>query len=309
MVTDSKADRVRCCRCHGRLHQWDGGLACDPCGVRYGIYGSVPVMISPDNPFFGGRDLKTSTASGFNQDLISRVGRFIPGISLDLGRAPVMAQLRRLGRPGDGVCLIVGAGSETEFLAFLRSYYREVVVSDVVQGPDVAVICDGAALPFEDAAFDCVIAMAVLEHVLVPETVVAEFHRVLKPGGVVVADTPFMQQVHMRAYDFTRFTDLGYRWLFRRFTEIERGVSVGPGSALAWSIMYFFRAFAWNRMSTFVLSAVARLGFFWLKYFDYILARRPGGRDAAAGFYFVGTKQADCHALSAKNLPDQFRGM
>ncbi|NOU05689.1 MAG: class I SAM-dependent methyltransferase [Hyphomicrobiaceae bacterium] len=269
-------------------------------------------MIAPDNPFFGGRDLKSSTASGFNERLISRVGRFVPGISLDLGRAPVMGQLRRLGRTGDGVCLIVGAGSETELLDFLRSCYREVVVTDVVQGPDVSVVCDGAELPFEDAAFDCVIAMAVLEHVLDPETVIAEFHRVLKPGGVVAADTPFMQQVHMRAYDFTRFTDLGYRWLFRRFEEAERGVSVGPGSALAWSIMYFFRAFAWNRMSTFVLTAIARLGFFWLKYFDYILARRPGGRDAAAGFYFVGIKrdagQVD-NALTAADLPKQFSGL
>ena len=299
---------VRCCRCHGNLDAAAQSLHCPTCRIDYDVYGDTPVMVTPDNPLFGGRDLRLATASGFNERLVSAIGRFIPGISLDLGRAPVMQQLRRLGRPGDGRCLIVGAGSETEFLTFLRSCYREVVVSDVVQGPDVAVICDGAALPFADQSFDCVVAMAVLEHVLNPETVVNEFHRMLRVGGIVVADTPFMQQVHMRAYDFTRFTDLGYRWLFRRFEEVERGVSVGPGSALAWSIMYFFRAFAWNRMSMFALSALARLLFFWLKYFDHLLARRPGGRDAAAGFYFIGVKrQAD--PLAASDLTSQFTGL
>jgi SAM-dependent methyltransferase len=39
---------------------------------------------------------------------------------------------------------------------------------------------------------------AVLEHALDPPVVVAEIYRVLKPGGLVYADTPFMQRVHER---------------------------------------------------------------------------------------------------------------
>ncbi|CAH2407660.1 hypothetical protein MES5069_620012 [Mesorhizobium escarrei] len=35
-----------------------------------------------------------------------------------------------------------------------------------------------------------------------------------------------MQQVHEGAYDFTRFTELGHRWLFRRFETISRGALV-----------------------------------------------------------------------------------
>ena len=70
-----------------------------------------------------------------------------------------------------------------------------------------------------------------LEHVLEPELVVAEIHRVLMPDGLVYAGTPFMQQVHEGPYDFMRFTESGHRWLFRRFERLASGATGGPGAA------------------------------------------------------------------------------
>ena len=75
---------------------------------------------------------------------------------------------------------------------------------------------------------DAVICQAVLEHVLEPASAVSEIHRVLRRDGLVYAETPFMQQVHERAYDFSRFTQSGHRWLFRRFSEISAG-PIGGG--------------------------------------------------------------------------------
>lgn len=50
---------------------------------------------------------------------------------------------------------------------------------------------DAQALPFEDGLFDLVIANHLLEHVQQPDVVLSEFHRVLRPGGAVVAQTPY----------------------------------------------------------------------------------------------------------------------
>jgi len=76
---------------------------------------------------------------------------------------------------------------------------------------------------FDASSFDGVIIQAVLEHVVEPNHCVEEIHRVLKENGLVYSETPFMQQVHLGRYDFTRFTHLGHRRLFRKFKEICGG--------------------------------------------------------------------------------------
>jgi ubiquinone/menaquinone biosynthesis C-methylase UbiE len=107
-------------------------------------------------------------------------------------------------------------------------------------------------LPFADNSFDGVVVQAVLEHV-VDRRAAWRRHRVLKGRGVVYAETPFMQQVHMGPYDFTRFTHSGHRRLFRWFRG-GRAAPCGPGMALAWAYQHFLLSFA-----TRGLSAVAAL--------------------------------------------------
>ena len=188
--------------------------------------------------------------------------------------------------------LVIGGGTlgkGMEELAASRSL--DLVETDVYLGPRVRVACDAHALPFADGAFDAAIAQAVLEHVLDPAQVVAEIHRVLAPGGLVYAETPFMQQVHEGAFDFTRFTELGQRRLFRGFEEVRRGVAVGPASALVWSLRYLARSLP-RRPGPLVtvLDRLALLAFSWLKHLDRVLVDRPGASDGASAVYFVGRR-------------------
>ena len=44
-------------------------------------------------------------------------------------------------------------------------------------------VADGEALPFPDASFDVVYGHGVLQYAAAPERIIAEAHRVLKPGG------------------------------------------------------------------------------------------------------------------------------
>lgn len=50
-------------------------------------------------------------------------------------------------------------------------------------------VADAANLPFEDASFDAVIAMHVLYHMADQAAAIAEFHRVLGPGGTLLVTT------------------------------------------------------------------------------------------------------------------------
>jgi SAM-dependent methyltransferase len=53
-----------------------------------------------------------------------------------------------------------------------------------------ALRCDGTSLPFDDGAFDKVIAAEILEHVPDDQRAMAEVARVLRPGGVAAVTVP-----------------------------------------------------------------------------------------------------------------------
>lgn len=72
---------------------------------------------------------------------------------------------------------------------------------------------DVQALPFRDEAFDAIKITEVLEHV--PDTAAAlrECHRVLRPGGRLVATAPFLEHLHGDPDDYVRYTDSMWRRL------------------------------------------------------------------------------------------------
>jgi len=184
--------------------------------------------------------------------------------------------------------LVVGGATVGSGLDALYSDTEiDIIAFDVYSSPFVQFVADGHSIPLADASVDGVIVQAVLEHVTDPWMVSEEIHRVLRGGGIVYADTPFMQQVHEGPFDFTRFTDSGHRYLFRRFEHIESGAVAGAGSALAWSIEYFARALTRSVR----VGRLVRVCLFWLRSTDGLLDPKYS-LDAASGVYFLGRKCA-----------------
>jgi SAM-dependent methyltransferase len=272
----------------------------------------VPILIDESESIFSISDFLQHRPTYFQQESKSRrvAKDVLPSISNNprakQNYATFLANLpRRVERRAR--VLIVGGGIAGEGShELLTNPEIELVESDVSLAPRTTLVCDAHSVPFPDGYFDGVVAQAVLEHVLDPQRCVAEFHRVLAPDGLVYAETPFCLQVHGRQYDFTRYTRLGHRRLFRGFAEIGAGPCGGPGMALAWCCQYFLLSWlksSWARNAARVFS---RLGLFWLKYLDLILMDEPGALDAASGFYFLGRKSAT--VLSDRDLLRLYRG-
>ena len=123
--------------------------------------------------------------------------------------------------------LSVGAGGVLgRRIERLRDHADVVSVDiDPARSPDVvADFSDLAAFP--DASFDAVFAMEVLEHVTEPHRALAATLRVLRPGGLFVASTPFLFEQHDTPHDFYRFTRYGLEYLLRDF----RSRSIQPRS-------------------------------------------------------------------------------
>ncbi len=78
-------------------------------------------------------------------------------------------------------------------------------------------------LPVESDLADAIVSISVLEHLRRPEVMLSEAYRVLKPGGYLVLQVPFMWHIHEAPYDYFRYTKFGLEYLLSRagFGEIQ----------------------------------------------------------------------------------------
>ncbi len=76
--------------------------------------------------------------------------------------------------------------------------------NNTYQKPDL--VWDGERIPLEDNSVDCAIATEVLEHCFMPQQILDEIYRVLKPGGLFFLTTPFVWPLHDMPHDYFRYT-------------------------------------------------------------------------------------------------------
>lgn len=313
--SQSIQELLRCPVCRANLKQTGEQLECTnhECATRFPVVDGVPVLVNEQSSVFSIDDFVSHRETFFGKTSANKLKKAIrlltPTISKNIKGRSNYSQFSEvlLGQSGSPRVLVIGGsilGQGMESLADNSAV--DLVESDVSFGPRTMLICDAHDIPFDDRSFDGVIVQAVLEHVVDPYRCGEEIHRVLKQQGVVYAETPFMQQVHGGRYDFTRFTHLGHRRLFRRFEEIDSGAVCGPGMALASSYQYFLLSFTTSQILRRLLRLFASLTSFYLKYFDYYLIDKPGTLDAASGYYFIGRKAEQ--ALSDRDLIKGYKG-
>ena len=304
------ADILRCPRCRSRLDagpaQRCANPACRFASEGFPRVGDAAVLIDFDASLVD-RDslLRGRGASPLSRSRtwLRRLREWASGPNAEAARncALFLARLRDVPAPR---VLVVGGGSRgSGTQALYEAKDIRLVGTDVYASPDVEILADGHQLPFADGSFHGVWIQAVLEHVVAPESVVAEIHRVLVDGGLVYAETPFLQPVHERAYDFTRFTRSGHRWLFRGFSEIAAGTIGGPAESLLWAIRYLARGLFRSEK----IGSAFAVAFFWLRTLDRFVGD-AWRADAATGVYFLGAKSAT-QTITPRDLVDYFPGV
>jgi SAM-dependent methyltransferase len=93
--------------------------------------------------------------------------------------------------------------------------------------PNIDYRYDVQNLLFEDSSFDCIVCNAVLEHVPHPHLALYELYRVLKPGGSLWLEVPFLQAYHAHPHDYWRCTLPGIRTWCEDFEEVSAGIFEG----------------------------------------------------------------------------------
>jgi SAM-dependent methyltransferase len=304
-------DLLICPRCGSPVSPENGAWHCAGAGCVYAdeafpVVAGVPALVDFDHSVLdadrlrsvaGASEVQRSGSAGLLRRLLHP-----PNTTAPRNVARMLEMLRTETRGHRPRVLVVGGGTVGDGLEELYADPTiDLIAFDVYASPVTQFVGDGHAIPLADGSVDGVIVQAVLEHVLEPTVVAHQIERVLRPGGIVYADTPFLQQVHEGAYDFTRFTDSGHRFLFRRFQRIDSGTVAGAGTALRWSVDHFVRALT----RSVPLGRIASLAFFWLSWTDRILDRKHSV-DAASSVFFLGRRTDE--PITGADIIDYYQG-
>ncbi len=117
--------------------------------------------------------------------------------------------------------------------------------------------------PVRDESFDGIGCFAVLEHTRQPWIVVREMHRMLKPGGKVWIDWPFLQPIHGFPSHFFNATREGLVSVFEdngfRIDRAETGAHQGLDHTITWILGHLREHLPLSKRAEFERMTVAQL--------------------------------------------------
>jgi SAM-dependent methyltransferase len=152
-------------------------------------------------------------------------------------REPLARWLEVEGASARGLRVLdVGCGDKPYEPYFAGA--SEFVGVDIDDNPHADVVGRIEALPLEDESFDLVLCIQVLEHVDDPALAVRELHRVVKPGGRVLAATHGTYVYHPGPVDHWRWTHTGLAKLFADNAD-WRTLDIVPGAGTAAAVALF----------------------------------------------------------------------
>jgi hypothetical protein len=191
-------------------------------------------------------------------------------------------------RPGNRV-IHIGGGPN-------RNHPMEVNLN-IVPMDNVDIVADASATGLDDASVDVVISNAVLEHVRDLEAVTAEINRILKPGGFLYVEIPFMQAYHthdsygVKFEDYRRLTIPGLIRNFEFCQPIDTGVCVGPTSTVLQIMYAYAKDLSVNPLYQTVVSSIYQTAGNAICQLDGVLPKKLVNKSRVpSGIYYFGRK-------------------
>lgn len=135
-----------------------------------------------------------------------------------------------------GVCVIDVGAKNSPYASLFADHKFFTVDASSQHNPNFVCRVEELDSIFEEHSVDLVICTEVLEHVSQPLAAVEKIFRVLKPGGRLVASTPFLVPYHPDPHDFYRYTKEGWAQLTHQFCDV-RIVEHGSKTTAIWYLM------------------------------------------------------------------------
>jgi len=257
---------------------------CSSCKKKYILYRDVPIMIENSNGVFSG--LEQNIIPTEKKELFKKLYKYIT-FSHTFKTKKSKTRIKKLldDSPPENITINIGSGK--------TRYSDKIVNIDIELNNNIDIVADSCNLPFEDNSVDMIISQAVLEHIPNTALNISEMERVLKKGGKIYCEVPFMQTHHAHPHDYFRFTHSGLEDIFDKFTVLDKGIAVGPSSALSLVLrIYLSILFSFGNKKLFpIVSIIANWITVPIKFLDYFLEKNPLAYYSASGLYILVRKK------------------
>jgi len=194
----SKFDKILLCpncRNSGLLLN-ENGFICSSCKTEYPDYEGIPAIIAP-------------------QDRRSQYGKLLV-LADNAERWKYETkwdnQIENLIPDGEGFFLDYACGGGRKEWVESKGY--EYIGLDYYLDYGVNLLANGMNIPLKDNTISACTSIAAMEHLPDPWKATGEIFRVLKPGGLYVGSTAFLQAFHERSY--YHMTHLGLKNLLEK---------------------------------------------------------------------------------------------
>lgn len=143
-----------------------------------------------------------------------------------------------------GVLVDLGCG-EAPYKEYFLSYVDQYIGVDwthTLHNSKADVISDlNGKIQLENHFADTVISFSVMEHLCEPQIFLDESYRILKNGGYMILQVPWMWWVHEAPYDYFRYSPYGLKYIFEKagFRDIHVQPMSGFFTMLSLKMNYF----------------------------------------------------------------------
>ncbi|MBC8146430.1 MAG: methyltransferase domain-containing protein [Bacteroidetes bacterium] len=296
-MKNSKSTKIEqilaCPSCKLQLNKIEKYYLCENCSLKF-PYDSIPNLLIHNEM------IKISDHyQSMEKSIKERIKNFIPlpDVRLWTRRSKnIICRTLKDINPDDKnkVVINIGSASERIFKKFFKPY-DQIIKIGIPHKEHVDIFGDAMKLPIKNNCLDLMISSSVMEHIPDPELAVVESLRVLKPGGKIYCEIPFMVGYHMIPYDYQRYTIQGIERLFAKhgYKLIDKGISSGPFTAYMLMIHHSVINIAPKGFLQYVLRIILSWLLLPFKYLDYFVENSKWAEIFACNFYYLGEKPID----------------
>ncbi len=260
---------------------------------KFRISNNVPILLSKESEHVLQKTRASSSGKMMKQeyDLLksSRIKKYIkritttPNISIRMFNSNKILDVLTNNENSKDVIVSIGGGPKRD--------RNNIINLNIDTYLDVDIVGDAHNLPFKNNSIDGIVINAVLEHLESPIIAVNEIFRVLKKGGYVLAETPFLQHYHGYPLHFQNYTLTGHNYLFKKFKILQSGPIEGPFCTLSNLVMNIPEDLITNKYVRKIILYIFAICLLPIRMLDIFLINNRNVYKLTSGVYVFAQKQ------------------